>query len=57
MSKDFLDSDLFAPMTEEEVNNFDNELLPKNTAKRADEVSLSESVKDISKDFEHLFTK
>jgi hypothetical protein len=88
MSNDFLDADLFAPMTAEEVSNFNTDIVMgaldgispetvevvaklmkkhgaaayarldgRRNARRADKVSLSEAVKDVSKDFEHLFTK
>jgi hypothetical protein len=54
-NKDIFDLDLFTPMTEEEVNNFEKDLLPKNSAKGADEVNLSEAVKLISGNFDNLF--
>jgi hypothetical protein len=57
MSKDFLDSDLFAPMSEDEYANFEQELLPQNNAKRADAVSLAKTVKDMAQNFDHLFEK
>jgi hypothetical protein len=54
-SKDIFDLDLFAPMFEEDVGNFEKELLPKDLVTRADEVSLKEAVKSSSERFDGMF--
>lgn len=52
---DFSRVDIFAPMSEQEVENFEIEMLPRNSSKRADEVSLKEAVEFVSHDFGRLF--
>jgi hypothetical protein len=42
-------------MSEQEVENFEIEMLPRNSSKRADEVSLKEAVEFVSHDFGRLF--
>jgi hypothetical protein len=54
-SKNIFDLDLSAPMSEEEVNNFEKELFPKDLVKRADEVSLKEAVKSSNELFDGMF--
>jgi hypothetical protein len=47
--------DMFAPMTEEEVENFEDEMQPRNFEKPADEVDIHEAVNRVSNNFDNYF--
>jgi hypothetical protein len=47
--------DMFAPMTEREVENFESEMQPCNFEKPAEEIDIHESVKRVSENFNHFF--
>jgi hypothetical protein len=53
---DSLMKKLFTSMSESDVVNFELEMLPRNSAKKATDVSLTEAVSFVSKDFGRLFT-
>jgi len=55
MSKDIFEKNMFSPMNEEEVENFENEMLPQNTARNANDVDIMPMVESASKNFERIF--
>jgi hypothetical protein len=52
-----LTADLFAPMTRDEINNFENEMLPGNFSKSAQDVDLIDAKKYGDSVFSHWITK
>jgi hypothetical protein len=54
--KDIFERGMFSPMTESEVENFENDMLPQNTTvRKASDVDIMPVVEAFSQNFEHLF--
>jgi hypothetical protein len=47
--------DFFAPMSEEEIAHFEDEMTARNQAEGADKISLKNAVKEVTEDFDHFF--